>query len=199
MRVLIVALAFGGCYRPSIEDCQFACDNGTECPDGTMCRNNLCRSASGNCKVTADARVDATDPCPFAQGPPPNNCTNKFAIDATTCGVLCESQEMDWNAALAACGPAWQLAVLHTQERLDAVPDTEEVYWVGARRTLPTDPWLWIDAAAMPVAPAAWSGGVEPLPSVGSDCATINSSNNRLNNLRGCNSTERYICTFPPL
>ena len=183
MRVLILICVFAGagCYSPGVEDCQFKCGANDACPDGTTCMGTFCRSTTtGSC---TGGNLDAPA-CPVV----PAGCSTPFQLDGG-CGVAC-NRDVSFSEARSACVPGWQLAVLDSAAKLDAVPSAGTQYWVGASRSTPVTAWLWINTA--PIDNAAWSAGT-PAAGNGEDCANLDA--NRLKNDVQCSDTKFYVCT----
>lgn len=188
---LLAMLAVTGCYDPSVADCQFTCGASQDCPDGASCSAGFCRTRSTG---TCAAAVDAADSCPGAPASP-TGCDMRFTLGGSACGVLCDKPQRAWQDAFLACMPGWQLAVLDTLGRRNAVPISGDSYWVGARRATPISPWLW--TTGLPVEDSAWDGSVTPGDGVGEDCAVLDRQLGRLVNDRPCTDPERYICAYP--
>ena len=189
----MTALVLAGCYSPSVDDCQFRCEpTSRDCPDDMECATSgFCRpkGATGQCR-------SSSGPCAAAPALP-SGCHTAFAADAI-CVVLCGTDsggtQKSWGNAILTCENAgWQLAVLDTVGRLDAVPKLNDAHWVGASRT---STWFWRAGGMPAVDPLSWESGTPPLSGAG--CAYANKGPARLDNSGvSCDDQERYMCTWP--
>ena len=196
MRVLILAIALSGCYNPSIDDCQFTCASSTDCPDGSECRNSVCRTSTGTCM---GATNDANGICPVGTPAMPAGCSSPFKT-SFGCGIHCGTSgggsERQWSSALSYCAQfGWQFGILDSTADMDAVGgSSSNVEWVAARR-MPTitGNWNWINGVE--IGQVLFKNSAYPVAA--QDCAFLTGLPRRLENNVSCGDTERFICTFP--
>jgi hypothetical protein len=196
VRVLIAIALASGCYNPSIDDCQFTCGPGMDCPDGSDCVNGVCRTTKGTCM---NVTMDSSGICPAGTPAIPSTCSNPFKT-SFGCGIHCGTDgggsERQWSSAIQSCSQiGWQLAILDSKEDLDAISGSaSNREWVGARRTPTiTGDWRWLNNVV--IGQVLFLGGVYPV--AGDDCAFATGTPRRLENTLSCGSTERFLCTFP--
>ncbi len=81
MRVLIALAALAGCYKPSVQPCQYECATGGACPEGLVCSTagNMCVAEREDTCSGVDAGGDSLV---ITSDAPPTNCT-LFATPAT--------------------------------------------------------------------------------------------------------------------
>ncbi|MCX5747019.1 MAG: hypothetical protein NT062_31500 [Proteobacteria bacterium] len=71
-RPALLLSLLAGCYRPSVESCQYTCSATQACPDGLACTNNQCAMPGDTCTGGDAAVPDAFVPTP---------CDNTFCIE----------------------------------------------------------------------------------------------------------------------
>jgi hypothetical protein len=174
-----------GCYDPAVDDCQFRCSTQGDCPDGTRCMGQFCRTtgATGQCMTP--------DPCPSIA--PPAGCAGamKFALDGGGCGVVCAMPAVESGDLDTACAAPWKPGKLDTIMELDAAPISDRT-WLGVERS--SGEFVWTGYGDQ-VPNMVWDNG-QPSGG-GEDCAYLDHPKQRLRNDRACDTQQAYICTTP--